>query len=138
VVLLGDASAPAVAGGGGAGQAGDEDRGEHGAELAHEGDAHRRSHEGLGAHALQGQEYLEAEGHAREGPGEDDDDERLEADEIDASGEPAELERGYEDEGRGVPEKPAEPSERADDVEGEIPQRSDPARRWRQSARHRR
>ena len=74
-------------------QARDEHRGEHGAELAQEGDAHRRSHERLGAHALQGQENLEAEGHAREGAGEDDDDERLEADEVDASGESAELER---------------------------------------------
>ena len=47
-------------------QARDKDRGEHGAELAHEGDAHRRPHERFGAHALQGQEDLEAEGHARE------------------------------------------------------------------------
>ena len=70
--------------------------------------------------------------------GEDDDDERLEADEVDASGEPAELEGGYEEEGGGLAEKAAEASERLDDVEGEIPQRSDPARRWGQSARHRR
>src|SRR5206468_12923515 len=114
------------------------DGGEHGTELAHEGDAHRRAHEGLGADALQGQEHLEAEGHAREGAGEDDDGERLEADEIDATGEPTELERGYEDEGRGMAEEATEASERLDDVEGEIPQRSDPARRERQSARHRR
>src|SRR6266568_2840649 len=103
----------------------DEDGREHGPELSHEGDPHGGAHESLRANALEGEEDLEAQGHAGEAAREDDNGERLEADEVDAPGEPAELEGWDEDQGHRLAEESAEAAERRDDVEGEPPQRLD-------------
>src|SRR5207253_7200698 len=81
--------------------------------------------ERLRASALGREEDLEAQGHAGEAAREDDNGERLEADEVDAPGEPAELEGWDEDQGHRLAEESAEAAERRDDVEGEPPQRLD-------------
>src|SRR5438876_641110 len=125
VDLLGDAHDAELGGEGRARQARDEDGREHGPELSHEGDPHGGAHGSLRANAPEGEEDLEAQGHAGEAAREDDNGERLEADEVDAPGEPAELEGWDEDQGHRLAEESAEAAERRDDVEGEPHQRLD-------------
>ena len=81
---------------------GHHERGEHRAELTHERDRHQRTHEGLGADALEHQHALEPEDHPGERAGQEDHGQRAEAHEPD----PLERLAGLERRDDGPPERP--------------------------------
>src|SRR5207245_7709386 len=99
------------------GAAAAQQRGQDGAELADEREGHSRSKECRGAEPDEGQVDLEPEHHPGERAGQEDDQERAVADEVDAVEERPELEGRRNERGERFGEKGAEPPEGLDDCD---------------------
>jgi hypothetical protein len=98
--------------------AGHDEGGEHGPQLPDQRKGHRRAEEGLGPEARQGQEHLEPKHHAGEGAGEEHDDQRAKANEVEPLDHPAQLERRDPGRDQRLGEEAPEATQVLDSVEG--------------------